>query len=68
MPKPVRAILKAIRPYCKDIRVKKKHYVCRPILGNRIVVISASSSDIHYYKNVYKDFLKCGLDIPEILK
>lgn len=68
MAKPVRAVLKAVRPYCKSIRISKTHYVCRPILGNRIIVISASPSDTHYYKNVYKDFLRCGLDIKEILK
>lgn len=68
MSKPIREILRAVRPYCKDIRIGNNHYVCRPIKGDRVIVISASPSCGHYYKNVYKDFKKCGLDIPEILK
>jgi len=68
MPKPVWSVIRAVTPYCSKIRMHKKHYVCYPVKGDKIITISASSSDRNYYKNVYKDFKKCGLDIPDILK
>jgi len=61
----VKKVLKAIEPYCDRI-VLGKHYKAYVKGTNKVIVFAASPSDTHYHTQIYREFRKVGVIIPEL--
>ena len=61
-------VVQMIIPYCYRWRKNRKHYVFYPIGSDRIITISATSSDGNFYKQAYREFRREGVIIKELEK
>lgn len=58
-------VLKAIAPYCDRI-VLGKHYKAYVKGTNKVICFSVSPSDTNASTQVYRDFRRIGIIIPEL--
>jgi hypothetical protein len=58
-------LLKILSKYCKEIR-NGNHYICRPLKGDEVIVVSKTASDRNYLKSVRRDFKRVGIIIKEL--
>lgn len=59
-------LLKTLQRYCDRIRHNNKHYVCYPKGSDKVITVSASSSDKNAWSMIYRDFRRIGIEILEL--
>lgn len=62
----IKKLLKIVEPYCDNIVFNSKHYKLYVKGTNKIIVVSASSSDRYYHTQVFRDFRMLGIIINEL--
>lgn len=65
---PIKKLIKLVSKYCDRIRHNGKHYVCYPKGIKRTITIASSSSDRNQYRQVFREFRRCGIIIKELTK
>lgn len=59
-------LLEILAPYCDKIDYNGKHYKAFVKGTDKVIVISSTSSDRNFARQVYRDFRRLGVIIKEL--
>lgn len=60
-------VLKILIPYCRLIRrCGSNHYIAYPWGSTRSITFASTPSDRNWYKQVFREFRRCGVIIIEL--
>lgn len=61
-------LIKILENHCDAINTTGKHIKCYPTNSDSVIIVSKTASDTNYLKQVYRDFRRVGIIIPELNK